>query len=222
MTQSSMSTRLTYVGTNTRRRPSRNASRIRPVPPARPGPCTEDGLTSTRSWPSSREVASAARSPSVFVRSYVDRYQPRCGVRSVPTTPGGSPIVAAEDVWTRRATPARAAARTAATAPPTFIRSIGRGSSTHSVLIPATLNTSAQPSIPRVRSSSSSPSPRTTRAPRASSVRDVASERASATTSSPRSSRRVTSAVPITPVPPVTNTRRHSGCERSAAENWTM
>src|ERR1700729_4245365 len=75
-----MSTRLTYVGTNTRRRPSRDAGRIRPVPPARPGPWTEDGLTSTRSWPTSREVASAARSPSVLVRSYVDRYQPREGV----------------------------------------------------------------------------------------------------------------------------------------------
>ena len=68
------------------------------MPPARPGPWTEEGLTSTRSWPTSREVASAARSPSVLVRSYVDRYQPRWGVRSVADVPGGSPIVAAEEV----------------------------------------------------------------------------------------------------------------------------
>ena len=99
VTQSSMSTRLMFVGTNTFSRPSRNASRNRAVPPLRPGPCTEEGLTQTRSCPSSRAALSAARSPSVLVRSYVERYDPRWGVASVPIVPVASPIVAADDVW---------------------------------------------------------------------------------------------------------------------------
>ena len=121
---------------------------IRPVPPARPGPWTDDGLTRTQvlaDLTRSGERGALALGLGPLVRRQVPT---SVGVRSVPTVPAGSPIVAAEDVCTSRATPARAAARTAATAPPTFIRSIGRGSSTHSMLTPATLNASAQPSIP--------------------------------------------------------------------------
>src|SRR5690242_2685496 len=134
-----MSTRLTFVGTNTFSRPSRYASRNRAVPPERPGPWTDEGFTHTTSTPASRPASNTARSPSVFERSYVDRYQPRCGVSSRPTTPDASPIVAAEEVWTNRPTPARAAARTTTGGPSTLARSIGPGSSTHKVLTPATL-----------------------------------------------------------------------------------
>ena len=42
---------------------------IRPVPPARPGPCTEDGFTETTSTPSRSPAASAATSPSCLERS---------------------------------------------------------------------------------------------------------------------------------------------------------
>ena len=42
---------------------------IFPVPPARPGPCTEDGLTDTTSTPSRAPAASAASSPSCLERS---------------------------------------------------------------------------------------------------------------------------------------------------------
>jgi len=74
---------------------------------------------------------------------------------SLPIVPGGSPIVDAEDVCTSRLTPARAAARTAAIGPLAFRSSIGCGSTTHSELMPATLNASSQPSIPRANTSSS-------------------------------------------------------------------
>ena len=92
------------------------------MPPARPGPWTDDGLTHTTSTPVSRPASNTARSPSVLERSYVDRYQPRCGVSSRPTTPDASPIVAAEEVWTNRRTPARAAARTTTGGPSTLVR----------------------------------------------------------------------------------------------------
>ena len=83
--------------------------------------------------------------------------------------PGASPSVAADEVCTRRGTPACAAARTAATAPSTLTRRIGSGSSTHSLLTPATWKASSAPSMPRTSASSSSTSPRTTSAPRACS-----------------------------------------------------
>ena len=42
---------------------------MRPVPLARPGPCTEDGFTHTASTPCARAVASTASSPSCLERS---------------------------------------------------------------------------------------------------------------------------------------------------------
>src|SRR3954449_12605751 len=102
--------------------------RILPVPPVRPGPCTEDGLTDTTSTPVARAVAKAACSPSCLERSYNDRYDPRCGEASLPTVPSASPSDAADDVKTTRPTPARAAARTAVAAPSTLARIIAPGS----------------------------------------------------------------------------------------------
>ena len=81
--------------------------------------------------------------------------------------PGASPSVAAEEVCTRRGTPAGAAARTAATAPSTLTRRIGSGSSTQNAFMPATWKASSAPSMPRTSAASSSTSPRATSAPRA-------------------------------------------------------
>ena len=135
MTQSSISTRLTTVGTNTFSRPSRNASRKRPVPPARPGPWTEDGIDAHEI------LADLARGGergalALGLGPLVGRQIPAAmgrplGRRSCPAARRSSPPRRCARAG---ATPARAAARTAATAPSTFIRSIGRGSSTHSVV----------------------------------------------------------------------------------------
>ena len=76
----------------------------------RPGPCTEDGFTQTTGTPSSSPSARTLRSASSFERSYCDRKLPRCGVSSRPMTPLASPIVAADEVWTTRATLAADAA----------------------------------------------------------------------------------------------------------------
>ena len=180
---------------------------IFPVPPARPGPWTEDGLIDTSSTPARRAAAKAATSPSCLERSYTDRKLPRWGESSRPTVPAASPSDAADDVRTTRGTPARAAALTAASAPRTLTWNSAAGSLGHIVLIPATWKRSAQPSMPAAMASSSSTSPRTVRAPRAVSARSASSERARATTSSPRSTRRASSAPPTNPLPPVTKTR---------------
>jgi hypothetical protein len=71
---------------------------IAPLPPVRGGPCTEDGFTATTSMPVAAAVANTACSPSCFERSYTDRYEPRWAESSVPTVPGRSPSVAADDV----------------------------------------------------------------------------------------------------------------------------
>ena len=42
---------------------------ILPLPLARPGPCTEDGLSATTSTPSDRPASNAAISPSCLERS---------------------------------------------------------------------------------------------------------------------------------------------------------
>ena len=209
------------MGTNTRSRPSRKASRNRPVPPARPGTLDRGGIDQHEIL-ADLACGGERGALALGLGALVGREVPaamRC--RSVPTVPGASPIVAAEEVCTSRVMPARAAARTPAAAPSTFIRSIGRGSSTHSALTPATLNAWTHPSIPRARRhvvALAADDPGAARL----ELGGAASERASATTSSPRSSRRRTSALPITPVPPVTNTRAICGYERSAAANWTM
>ena len=57
---------------------------------------------------------------------------------SSPTVPCGSPIEAAEEVITTRRTPARAAARTIASVPPTLTRIRSCGSCGQWVLTPAT------------------------------------------------------------------------------------
>ncbi len=66
---------------------------------------------------------------------------PRCVVSSRPIVPAGSPIAAADDVCTTRATPAAAAARTTTAVPSTLARSIGAGSRTHIAFTPATWKT---------------------------------------------------------------------------------
>ena len=93
----------------------------------RPGPCTEEGFTQTTGTPSSAPNARTLRSASSFERSYCDRKLPRWGVSSRPITPVASPIVAADEVWTTRATLAADAARTTAAEPSTFACSIGPG-----------------------------------------------------------------------------------------------
>ena len=107
------------------------------MPPVRPGPCTEAGLTHTSSmlWRSASRTA--ARSASYFERSYSDRNQPRCGVSSVATTPAASPTAAADDVYTIRPAPARAHAPTTFTVPVTFAALIGPGSRMQKPFIPA-------------------------------------------------------------------------------------
>ena len=42
---------------------------MRPVPPVRPGPCTDDGFTQTTSSPVRAASSITACSPSVFERS---------------------------------------------------------------------------------------------------------------------------------------------------------
>ena len=44
-----------------------------PLPLARPGPCTEEGLSATTSTPSRSPAANAASSDSCLERSYTDR-----------------------------------------------------------------------------------------------------------------------------------------------------
>ena len=68
---------------------------IFPVPPARPGPCTEDGLIRHDSTPARRAAAKAATSPSCLERSYTDRKLPRWGESSRPIVPAASPSDAA-------------------------------------------------------------------------------------------------------------------------------
>ena len=135
--------------------------------------------------------------------------------------PGASPSVAADEVCTRRGTPACAAARTAATAPSTLTRRIGSGSSTQSALTPATWKASVgalHAARERVVVEHVAAHDLGAAALRAAAA--AASERASATTSSPRATRRSTSAPPITPLPPVTKTRL-TRSERSEAENFS-
>ncbi len=67
--QSSMSTTLKRVSTNTFSRPSICASSILAVPVARPGPWTDAGLTHTTSRPCVAPISRTARSPACFVRS---------------------------------------------------------------------------------------------------------------------------------------------------------
>jgi hypothetical protein len=63
---------------------------------------------------------------------------PRWAASSRPTVPGASPRVDADDVYTIRRTPARAAARTTVSEPSTLTRNSGEGSARQNAFIPAT------------------------------------------------------------------------------------
>src|SRR6476660_5387939 len=116
----------------------------RAEPSVRPGPWTDDGLTATTSMSRSAPSANTRCSATNLDRSYADRNVPRCGVSSAPTTPRASPIVAADDVYTTRATPARAAAVITDSDPWTFVRNMASGSRMHIAFTPATWNTVPQ------------------------------------------------------------------------------
>src|SRR5918995_1901330 len=107
--------------------------------------------------------------------------------------------------------PALAAARTAASAPPTFTFRSMSGSDGQWEFTPATWYAASHPTMPAAIDSSSSRSPWATSAPRAATFAAAAAERASPTTWSPRSSSRVVRAPPMKPLAPVTKTRATSG-----------
>ena len=145
-----------FVCTNTFRRPSRNASRKRPVPADASGSLHRGGVDAhdldarlarrLRARPA-RPRSSSARSPTGTSRGGASPRGPRCRspLRSWPPrtcAPGAAPLRAA-------------AARTTTGGPSTFARSIGAGSATQSEFTPATWNTSEAPSIARARASSS-------------------------------------------------------------------
>ena len=162
------------------------------MPPARPGALDRgrvdrDQLDVRRGAPPRRRPARprawSARRPRGSCRGAASA--------SLPTVPGASPSDAADDVSTTLGTPARAAARTAVSAPRTLTWKSAAGSVGHSVLMPATwIDERAARHAGRHRVLVQDVAAHHG-APRAASARSAASERASATTSSPRSTRRV-------------------------------
>ena len=140
---------------------------------------------------------------------------------SLPTVPCGSPIEAAEEVITTRRTPARAAARTTASVPPTLTRIsqsgvvravrvdaghvVGDRAAGHPGREPVLVEHVAVERLARRGRRPSAP-------PRG--------ERASARTASPPSTSRAHSAPPMKPLPPVRKTCGHAQAgERSRSRS---
>ena len=113
--------------------------RIRPVPPARPGPCTDDGLTATSGTPATPR-GGERRDLALVLGALVDRQVGAAvrrglaphGALGLPERRGRGGEHDPPD------TPARAAARTAASAPRTLTWMSAAGSVGHIVLTPAT------------------------------------------------------------------------------------
>ena len=183
--------------------------RIRPVPPARPGPCTEDGLTATTSTPARR---GRRRTPRARPRASSARR--RTGARRGAASPR-VPTVPARLPERRRGGGEHDAADAgagggadgdlgAADVDVEERRRVGRAhrvDAGHVVDERAARHPAGERRPRRARRRA----PPRRRAPRAR--RPASSERASATTSSPRSSSRRSSACPMKPLPPVTKTR---------------